>query len=130
MAKGEAAKSEQVEDGQAKERRPRAERVGDGQAKGEQAEKVEHRSDRRAVAAIVGALPLVTGGLVGYGLLDSGDEPTERAEVTYEALAPARPASAGSARARLPGPASPRSHRPRPCPGGSRCAYRSACSRS
>ncbi|MFG2330758.1 hypothetical protein ACGFMM_14130 [Streptomyces sp. NPDC048604] len=53
-------------------------------------EKAERRSDRRAVAAIAGALLLVTGGLVGYGLLDSGDEPEKRAvptaAVTYEVL--------------------------------------------
>lgn len=59
--------------------------------KGEKAEKAAGGSDRRAVAAVVGALLLVTGGLVGYGLLDSGDDrPAGRAvptsEVTYEVL--------------------------------------------
>ncbi|HEY9372803.1 hypothetical protein [Streptomyces sp.] len=53
-------------------------------------EKAALRSDRRAVAAVVGALLLVTGGLVGYGLLDSADKPAERAvptaDVTYEVL--------------------------------------------
>ncbi|WP_406864534.1 hypothetical protein ABZO31_30420 [Streptomyces sp. HUAS MG47] len=54
------------------------------------AEKAARRSDRRAVAAIAGVLLLVTGGLVGYGLLDSGDEPEKpavpTAAVTYEVL--------------------------------------------